>query len=102
MIMVADGCGGWASKGVDPGKYAKALCENVGKLYDQIPTLPLKHILTEADKNNPHKLGSATVVMAKLDPSSLKLKTLILGDSAYLLVRPLQNGDVESLHRSKP
>ena len=54
MIMVADGVGGWTSRGVDPGKYAKFLCKQAGKLFDEKPDLSLKQILTEADEINPN------------------------------------------------
>jgi protein phosphatase PTC7 len=38
IIAVADGVGGWASYGVDPGKYSKQYCKNVGLLFEQNPT----------------------------------------------------------------
>lgn len=31
MLVVADGVGGWADQGVDPGLYSKKLCEIIGK-----------------------------------------------------------------------
>ena len=34
MIMVADGVGGWTTRGVDPGKYAKFLCNQAAKIFD--------------------------------------------------------------------
>jgi serine/threonine protein phosphatase PrpC len=33
LLVVADGVGGWASHGVDPGLYSKELVVNVNKLY---------------------------------------------------------------------
>ena len=68
--MVADGVGGWSNRGVDPGKYSKALCKESGKLFDENSEKSLDTILTEADKNNPHKQGSSTAVIAKLHPGS--------------------------------
>jgi len=35
--MVADGVGGWASKGVDPGLYSRALVRNIKNLYMNNP-----------------------------------------------------------------
>jgi protein phosphatase PTC7 len=29
-LVVADGVGGWADQGVDPGLYSKKLCEIIG------------------------------------------------------------------------
>lgn len=31
LLVVADGVGGWADQGVDPGLYSKRLCEIIGK-----------------------------------------------------------------------
>lgn len=31
VLVVADGVGGWADQGVDPGLYSKKLCEIIGK-----------------------------------------------------------------------
>lgn len=31
VLVVADGVGGWADSGVDPGLYSKKLCEIIGK-----------------------------------------------------------------------
>ena len=31
VLVVADGVGGWADHGIDPGKYSKKLCEIMGK-----------------------------------------------------------------------
>ena len=31
LLVVADGVGGWADQGVDPGLYSKKLCEIIGK-----------------------------------------------------------------------
>ena len=33
IVAVADGVGGWARKGVDPGLFAKELCLNVWNDY---------------------------------------------------------------------
>lgn len=31
VLVVADGVGGWADQGVDPGLYSKKLCQIIGK-----------------------------------------------------------------------
>jgi len=33
MLTVADGVGGWAMYGIDPGKYSKDFCKNAGNLF---------------------------------------------------------------------
>ena len=35
LLVVADGVGGWARKGVDPGLFAKQLCKDIQRLYEQ-------------------------------------------------------------------
>ena len=47
--MVADGVGGWANRGVDPGKYAKSLCKKAAILFTERPNQTLQEILSEAD-----------------------------------------------------
>jgi protein phosphatase PTC7 len=31
ILVVADGVGGWADQGIDPGLYSKKLCEIISK-----------------------------------------------------------------------
>lgn len=33
LISVADGVGGWADRGVDPGLFSKQLCKDIQSLY---------------------------------------------------------------------
>jgi protein phosphatase PTC7 len=82
LIMVADGVGGWGDLDVCSGVFSRFLTSTVKKLYT--PTLPLKNLLVEAVKLNPHD-GSSTAVLARL--SDDQLETCNLGDSAYLIVR---------------
>ena len=37
LLVVADGVGGWADSGVDPGLYSKKLCELIGKKFQKSP-----------------------------------------------------------------
>ena len=101
MIMVADGVGGWTNRGVDPGKYSKALCKQVGVMFDKESDKSLDTILTEADKVNPHSQGSSTAVMAKLTPDSNYMKTCNLGDSSYMIIRPQLDGRLTKVFRSQ-
>jgi protein phosphatase PTC7 len=34
MFCLADGVGGWASKGIDPGLYSRELCHQFKQLYE--------------------------------------------------------------------
>jgi len=34
LLSVADGVGGWAEHGVDPGLYSKALCKHIGQIFE--------------------------------------------------------------------
>lgn len=87
MIAVADGVGGWASKGVDPGLFSKQLCRDLEKIYYENPDESLKNILVEAVKKNKN-VGSSTALLAKLDQHQPDImKTTNLGDCAYLLLR---------------
>lgn len=45
LIVVADGVGGWANRGVDPALFSKQLCSDLQMLHDQEPGRPLKEIL---------------------------------------------------------
>lgn len=35
-MCLADGVGGWAKKGIDPGIYSKKLCEEVKDIYENL------------------------------------------------------------------
>ena len=67
LVGVADGVGGWGEVEVCSGKFSKYLSNKVGELFDQDETRPLKDILVEGVKANPHG-GSTTMVLAKLEP----------------------------------
>ena len=41
LISVADGVGGWADRGIDPGLFSKQLCKDIGKLFEQDSTMTL-------------------------------------------------------------
>ena len=66
MIAVADGVGGWANRGVDPGLFAKQLCRDIQQLYDGDTSMSLKSILIEAVKRSTH-MGSSTACLAKIE-----------------------------------
>jgi serine/threonine protein phosphatase PrpC len=89
FICVTDGVGGWIRKLVDTGLFTKEYVVHMADLYDKGEYTSLKDLLDNASKMT-KAMGSSTCVMAELtsdDP--LTLKTCNLGDSAYLLARPV-------------
>lgn len=94
MIAVADGVGGWAERGVDPGLFSKQLCKDFQSLYNKDFSKTLKEILLKAVTMNDFT-GSSTACLAKLVTSNNKtvLQTTNLGDSGYILYRAYQEGD---------
>ena len=86
LIAVADGVGGWARHGVDPGIFSKQLCKDIQKLFNEHGTKKsLKDILVDAVKLNKNR-GSSTAVLASLEEPNI-MKTTNLGDSGYTIYR---------------
>lgn len=85
VLVVADGVGGWADQGVDPGLYSKKLCSIIGskidKSLDEYVSNPQK-LLSQAVAEN-KEIGSTTVCILSLHPSTGKLLVYYLGDSVY-------------------
>ena len=49
LVAVADGVGGWARKGIDPGLFSKQLTKDIQQIFDEHgSTKTLKEILIEA------------------------------------------------------
>lgn len=101
LIAVADGVGGWADKGVDPGLFSKQLCKDIQKLYEANKDKSLKQILCEAVKLNTFT-GSSTACLASLHSETGLMKTTNLGDSGYIIfkVEP-ETLDVTQVFKSK-
>lgn len=101
ILVVADGVGGWANQGVDPGLFSKGLVWDIHRLHSENNARELKNILVSAVKNNEKNIGSSTAVLAKFDTTRHDiLKTTNLGDSGYVLFRPREDGTLEKLFRS--
>jgi protein phosphatase PTC7 len=105
MIAVADGVGGWAERGVDPGLFSKQLCRDFQTLFNSQPSRSLKDILLKAVTMNDFT-GSSTACLAKLVTVNNKtvMQTTNLGDSGYILYRAYQEQDkilVRKVFRSK-
>jgi len=88
---VADGVGGWADAGVDPGEFARCLLrfayESVRRTDHEAPA-----DLSEAFQNSQKRLseegvqGGSTVLLGQLNGDTVGI--LNLGDSGVMLLRP--------------
>ena len=99
---MADGVGGWARDGIDSGLFSKKLAGNIKKRYDKHPSQSIKSILAESVKQNRH-IGSSTCIIVSFHQTQKDiLKTLILGDSGYLILRlNPKSGKFNKIFRSK-
>ena len=108
MLIVADGVGGWASKGINPGLYSNLLTntiltkfnttldKNIHMTIDD-PKLNNDNYLTELVHESNEEaaakhLGSATCTVLRLLNSNL-LETLNVGDSGYSIHRRVTSSD---------
>ena len=88
MMAVADGVGGWAEQGVDPGLFSKQLIRDIQFLHDKGDPEQLRLVLYDSVKVNKNT-GSSTctiVTFKKGEPNMIS--TLNMGNSGYLLIRP--------------
>mmetsp|Transcript_44260 Transcript_44260/g.42958 ORF Transcript_44260/g.42958 Transcript_44260/m.42958 type:complete len:168 (+) Transcript_44260:206-709(+) len=106
MIAVADGVGGWNDRGVDPALFSKELCQHVIDNYQkelrekkELYEVDVKTLLVESVKLT-KPMGSSTFVMAILNEKDAMLRTLNLGDSAYILLRPDGKGGLDQIFKS--
>ena len=107
LLIVADGVGGWADQGVDPGLFSKQLVVDLEALHDfhlhQEPGKreTIKQELKDAvEVGVQQNMGTCTVVIVKFDDlNPSRLKAINLGDSGYLLLRPDGNGKEGKLKR---
>lgn len=93
VLSVADGVGGWADHGVDPGIYSKKLCANISQLllnnwskYSHNP----KQLIMDTHANNKED-GSSTLVVLTLPDDGNTLYSSYIGDSGYLILRPTKS-----------
>lgn len=93
LITLADGVGGWESKGVNPGLFSKMLTREIRDIHLQNPSLTPRELTAIAHKKAAgiHE-GSATTVTLKIDSDTL-LSTTNIGDSGYALYHVVPNPD---------
>lgn len=88
MMAVADGVGGWARHGVDPGLFSKRLTTDIQSFYDHGNRRSLKDILINAVAVN-KEVGTSTVTLVALDRDQPNLlSTTNYGDSGYVIFTP--------------
>jgi protein phosphatase PTC7 len=96
LLVVADGVGGWAKRGVNPGLYSRLLTKTVVDLFHEVEQQQtfkdrdddvLVNIVHEANQlAAAEHIGSATCTVVRLvSPDSLQ--TLNIGDSGYSIHR---------------
>ena len=92
LICVLDGVGGWIEILIDSGKMTKELITHIARNYDAGDFLSLHDLLDKSVQETKAK-GSTTCVFAELPETSSSqdevwMKTLNLGDSGYMILRP--------------
>ena len=99
LICVADGVGGWADQGVDPGIYSNQLAQNVKKYFLEETHNSIKDPTKFFVKAclNTKVIGSSTCCLIVFDLEKNHIHTLNLGDSGYMLLRPIKNPENDSL-----
>ena len=88
-MIVADGVGSWADFGIDPGFYSRFLCSKGGELFNENKTFyreNLIELIANATALNT-LVGSSTMVVLTI--YSDKLRTCYLGDSGFVIFRPV-------------
>lgn len=110
FLAIFDGVGGWITKGIDSGAMTKELVGHIAAVYKESrieggKMRSLHEVLDDAVRRVKAK-GSTTACLAELDGHLLlnksgheevNLKTCNLGDSGYLLLRPVAGGGFTSL-----
>ena len=95
MIAVADGVGGWSNRGVDPAIYSNELVRNIKKYFLDEGLNSYNDPITLFAKAcvNTKSMGSSTCCLCVLDLEKNYIHTLNLGDSGYMILRPIQNAE---------
>lgn len=100
MLTVADGVGGWASYGIDPGKYSKDFCKHAGNLFNQGMDKYIKdpkQLIIDSHKIT-KQIGSTTVCVVTLEDKQPLLHTAYVGDSGYIIYRKEKNNEIKIVY----
>lgn len=101
MLVVADGVGGWANKGVNPGLYSRKLTETIVSAFtsmspSQQDDVDLKDLVHKSNHIAADEhLGSATCTVVRLKDANT-LETLNVGDSGYSIHRRKEESDTDT------
>lgn len=99
---VADGVGGWASLGVDPSKYSRAIMSFCKEELKHHKTIDPVTVLTRAEQQvRALKLeGSSTALVCTIE--NYKLRIAFIGDSGLVVFRPTDGaGRLDKVYRSE-
>ena len=89
LLVVADGVGGWALRGINPGLYSATLTSSVLGMHEEDPSKsPYDLIVNGCEYSATQYEGSATVTALKL-VENMKIEAANLGDSGYALFHVL-------------
>lgn len=94
-LGVADGVGGWASRGVDASDFSHTLCENVTRIFQQnvdeqsliSPLTLLQCAYDEIESKKEVEAGGSTACFGVASSITGKFTTSCLGDSGYFIFR---------------
>ena len=105
IITIADGVGGWAESGVNPGLFSKMLTREIRDIHLLNPSFSTRELTVIAHQKAAKTFeGSATSVTLKVESETL-ISTTNIGDSGYALyhVVPKEDGGfrIEQYFRSK-
>ena len=90
VVGIADGVGGWASRGVDPGIYSRELMNFANIAVDQEKLVDPLQILIKAHSQTT-SLGSSTALVIHVDIDKNELTAANIGDSGFKVIRNFGN-----------
>jgi len=101
-LVVADGVGGWASKGINPGLYSKLLTKSILEIGTSNSKIPLVDLVDTANwKAAQQHMGTATCTALQIKGPNT-IQTLNIGDSGYSIHRRQKNDELHVVFASKP
>jgi len=104
-LIVADGVGGWANKGVNPGLYSKLLTKTIVANGTKHPSTPLVELVDAANHfASEQHLGTATCTALQISEGDgvnggVGIKTLNIGDSGYSIHRRSSDKNNNNNHK---
>ena len=100
ILVVADGVGGWALKGINPGLFSETLVQTVVEFHERDGHKKTVDLLSESCRHAGAQFqGTATVAAVRLI-EDLKIEASNLGDSGYALFHVNPDDTLEMYFRS--